>query len=878
VGSAADPVDPLGERVGSADGPVEAVNQPGAPPAGAVASADEPVGERNEPGAAVARAVAPPPGRVVSLDDPVAPPVDTVAPPNRRVAAVNGRVAPPNEPALPPNRSFASVFPENRGKTGDNQLGTRCRSRAQTTTPGAVVGRDSVEPCPYPFRLGSTESRPTFAPSGTHDVQSVPHGGARRSALPPVLRVCYNNGAEDLQAVNTASGLFTPALRALAVVCILAVAVPSARAQFVADGATNVLDNVTNIIAGDVTVGTNGAFTLLILTNNALLTNSECGLIGRNTGANSNLVQVTGNNTRWLMTSNLYVGSNGAFNNLLISNGGRVEDLACYVGYTLGADSNQAVVTGAGSLWTNKNWIVLGWYGSANMVTVTNHGKVANLGTYLGAHSNANCNQVIIGGAGAFWVDSGYLVVAYYGSSNIVRIIDGGQMTNLQVWVGYGVNANNNQVIVEGPGSTWMAQIGPFIGYFGVSNSVVITNGGRLDSNGGSIGSESNAIGNQVIISGNDSSWRSRGVVNVGAFGSFNLLCLTNGGDLTASRVWVGSYAGASGNLLTVGGGSLNATNFFRNSELDVRRGAIVFNGGSITVDRMWLTNSESDITFNAGTLCVHSISVSNGACFTVGDGVSLSSFRMIGAASNIHSFANGLLINPNATLAGNGTIVGNVTNFGTLDVGSSTRAINVQGGVQFQPSGTAIFELGGPTPTNGYDQLTVTSNVQFGGTLDLRLTNGFLPGPGDTFTLVKFATSFGIFNGVSNGQRINFFNGKASFFVNYDNNLVLSAVQYRDMDGDGQGDLQEEAAGTDPNDPASVLAVTSITKSGNVVVQFRSVAGKTYRIEHSAGVGPWNIATTNVPATGTNTTWIDDGSLTGGLPTTNRFYRVGLQ
>jgi hypothetical protein len=89
---------------------------------------------------------------------------------------------------------------------------------------------------------------------------------------------------------------------------------------------------------------------------------------------------------------------------------------------------------------------------------------------------------------------------------------------------------------------------------------------------------------------------------------------------------------------------------------------------------------------------------------------------------------------------------------------------------------------------------------------------------------------------------------------------------------------LQEEAAGTDPNDPASVLAVTSITESGNIVVQFRSVAGKTYRIEHSAGVGPWSIATTNVPATGTNTTWIDDGSLTGGLPTTNRFYRVGLQ
>jgi hypothetical protein len=113
---------------------------------------------------------------------------------------------------------------------------------------------------------------------------------------------------------------------------------------------------------------------------------------------------------------------------------------------------------------------------------------------------------------------------------------------------------------------------------------------------------------------------------------------------------------------------------------------------------------------------------------------------------------------------------------------------------------------------------------------------------------------------------------------VNYDNNLVLSAVQYRDIDGDGQGDLQEEAAGTDPNDPASALAVTSISESGNVVVQFRSVPGKTYRIEHSTGPGPWSIATTNVPATGTNTTWIDDGTLTGGPPGLGRFYRIGLQ
>jgi len=56
---------------------------------------------------------------------------------------------------------------------------------------------------------------------------------------------------------------------------------PTLRAQIVNDGATNTLSNVTNTITGDVTIGTNGSFTLLVLSDNALLTNSVNGIIGR---------------------------------------------------------------------------------------------------------------------------------------------------------------------------------------------------------------------------------------------------------------------------------------------------------------------------------------------------------------------------------------------------------------------------------------------------------------------------------------------------------------------------------------------------------------------------------------------------------------------
>src|SRR5207244_2144678 len=86
--------------------------------------------------------------------------------------------------------------------------------------------------------------------------------------------------------------------------------VPAARAQVVNDGETKTLANVTTNITGTVTVGTNGSFTLLVLSDNALLTNSANGVIGRNSNAKSNEVRLLSATARWLMSGSLFVGSN----------------------------------------------------------------------------------------------------------------------------------------------------------------------------------------------------------------------------------------------------------------------------------------------------------------------------------------------------------------------------------------------------------------------------------------------------------------------------------------------------------------------------------------------------------------------------------------
>src|SRR5205823_5572525 len=136
----------------------------------------------------------------------------------------------------------------------------------------------------------------------------------------------------------------------LLAVSVFVATIRLARAQVVADGATNTLSNVTNTITGNVIVGTNGSFTLLVLSDNALLTNSAEGTIGFNTTAKSNEVRLASPSSRWQVGGTfLNVGSNGAFNRLVVSNGATVQDNFVIIGRNVSATNNLASVTGSGS-------------------------------------------------------------------------------------------------------------------------------------------------------------------------------------------------------------------------------------------------------------------------------------------------------------------------------------------------------------------------------------------------------------------------------------------------------------------------------------------------------------------------------------------------
>ena len=80
----------------------------------------------------------------------------------------------------------------------------------------------------------------------------------------------------------------------------------------------------------------------------------------------------------------------------------------------------------------------------------------------------------------------------------------------------------------------------------------------------------------------------------------------------------------------------------------------------------------------------------------------------------------------------------------------------------------------------------------------------------------------------------------------------ILSAASL-DPDGDGASNWQEYVAGTNPQNPASVLQLTGSLPLPNPTVQWPSVLGKTYTVLSSPSLfnSPWTAIATNLIGTG---------------------------
>jgi len=101
------------------------------------------------------------------------------------------------------------------------------------------------------------------------------------------------------------------------------------------------------------------------------------------------------------------------------------------------------------------------------------------------------------------------------------------------------------------------------------------------------------------------------------------------------------------------------------------------------------------------------------------------------------------------------------------------------------------------------------------------------------------------------------------------DSGFVDEFKLYADADGDGFWADEEAAFGTSDTDPGTGPRAEVTSNIAGPTLQFPSVIGRQYRVQHSPDLQTWTTAT--LTATSTTTTWTDPGAGTA----ERRFYRV---
>ncbi len=96
---------------------------------------------------------------------------------------------------------------------------------------------------------------------------------------------------------------------------------------------------------------------------------------------------------------------------------------------------------------------------------------------------------------------------------------------------------------------------------------------------------------------------------------------------------------------------------------------------------------------------------------------------------------AGQLSIEETGTLSGTGIVFGLVVNQGLVSPGSSPGTLEISGDYQQTPEGTLVLEIAGPEQ---FDSLIVYGGVTAAGTLHIVLRDGYVPGPSDSFPLIK--------------------------------------------------------------------------------------------------------------------------------------------
>jgi T5SS/PEP-CTERM-associated repeat protein len=203
-------------------------------------------------------------------------------------------------------------------------------------------------------------------------------------------------------------------------------------------------------------VGWLGAGNTLLITNGGQVICSSTAVgvntsIGQAAGATSNSVVVSGNGSVWTNSSTLLVGYLGSGNRLVINNGGEVRTGAgVIIGFTAGANGNSVLLSDSGSISIGTGGAMqIGDNGAGNSLVISNGAKAFDDYAYVG-NGLGYSNNAIVTGIGSVWSNRFVLAVGVSGSGNSLTIKDGGTVIATNGGAGANPGSTNNLITISG--------------------------------------------------------------------------------------------------------------------------------------------------------------------------------------------------------------------------------------------------------------------------------------------------------------------------------------------------------------------------------------------------------------------------------------------
>ena len=484
------------------------------------------------------------------------------------------------------------------------------------------------------------------------------------------------------------------------------------------------------INGGLLDVGSGGAGSLTI--EDGAQVSNGLGRIGVFSSASNGDVVVDGTGSTWTNTEPLVVGQLGPAT-LEIKNGGRVDNVDGFIGFTFLANSS-VTVADAGSIWANMGDLYVGGNDGTlsapgeGTLNIDPGGTVTNTHGYIAFLKDAK-GDVTVQGTDATWTNNGDLQVGGEGEGTLT-IEAGGRVSSVHGSVGHGTDSIGTAT-VDGTGSIW-ANSGNFYvgsGALAATNSwgmLEITNGGSVEGEFGFLGFAATSTG-EATVHGNASAWTNNRSLFVGDRGD-GTMNIQAGGTVTNADGIVGTHAGASGEvtvtgadstwmnngLLTVGGSPFAPTGGMGDVTIE--------DGGEVINNDGWIGYQEGGIgqvivrdagskwtnqgNVNVGNRGDGTLQILNGAVVT---GVDSTSAVQEGASGQITVSGDG------SRLLMTGLVSVGHRDLGKLEIAQGGAVENLNGQIGAEPTGDGEVVVQDPGST-----WTVHDSLYIGGRTDM--------------------------------------------------------------------------------------------------------------------------------------------------------------